>query len=83
MLINGGRPVYAEKTGLGFSRNSYGTTSSISNAMYNVVCSSKGETGRISVTGAISVSAEFFFLKIIILIDQIKFLVCLTANFVG
>ena len=40
------------------------------------------ETGRISVTGAISVSAVFFFLKIIILIDQIKFLVCLTANFV-
>ena len=41
-----------------------------------------GETGRISVTGAISVSAVFFFLKIIILIDQKKFLVCLTANFV-
>ena len=41
-----------------------------------------GETGRISVTGAISVSAVFFFLKIIILNEQIKFLVCLTANFV-
>ena len=45
-------------------------------------CKSLGETGRISVTGAISVSAVFFFLKIIILIDQIKCLVCLTANFV-
>ena len=38
---NGGRPVYTEKTGLSFSQNSYGTTSSVSNAMYNMVYSSK------------------------------------------
>ena len=32
MLINGGRPVNAKKIGLSFSQNSYGMTSSISNA---------------------------------------------------
>ena len=45
MLINGGRPVYAEKRGLSFSRNSYGTTSSVSNAMYNVVYFSNTDNG--------------------------------------
>ena len=39
-----------------------------------------GETGRISVTGAISVTVVFFFIKIIILCAQIKFLVQMTAK---
>ena len=41
------------------------------------------ETGRISVTGAISVSDVFFFLKIIILLAQKNWLVHLMANIVG
>ena len=43
-----------------------------------------GETGQITVSGAISVSDDvFFFLKIIILLAQKNFLVRVIANFVG
>ena len=42
-----------------------------------------GETGQITVSGAISVSDVFFFLKIIILLAQKNFLVRVIANFVG
>ena len=46
---------------------------------------SKLRNSRISVTGAISVSVVFFFIKIkiMILFAQINFLVQMTANFVG
>ena len=47
------------------------------------ICMQLGETGRISVTGAISVSDVFFFLKIIVLLAQKNLLVHLMANIVG
>ena len=63
MLINGGRPVYAEKTGLSFSRNSYRTTSSVSNAMNNVVYFSKADMENMFLHKEASISTHLHNIK--------------------
>ena len=53
MLSKGGRPVYAEKIDLSFSQKSYETTSTVSNAMCNMVSSSKSFQPAVVIQSAI------------------------------